>query len=547
VNNRLTMLDVKPIQNALWSLPAVRPPTIVRADILHNIHLGVLKNLMEWIQGFLGKHKRLAVFDEIWSTLPPYPGFTPPRKQYRQITMWSGTEMRGVGRVILGCFTAAMRREKDTSRLGPAAQADMKIAIRAVRALSDFCLIAQYRSHTGETIQYMTKYLQEFHKYRHVFGEFRASKADQKKAKGASKDLAETQAQDRQTTISSYFPATATQKANQASANRQEREHLVADMLGQSTFNYPKLHLLTHYAEQIIQFGRLPQYSTEITEALHKPLKEAYKRSNRVDATVQILDTHTRDHAFKMLELNLCAWDKEVSFKSEIKVLVASIRKEAESPVTNKVHPKLIGQQRGLNALPEPVPLLTEILGMPSLMGKFQEYLRLNGYLGNATDTEGMEDYRGHYFSSLAVAVHEFQGDGQETHHVRWTGDKDFRKRGKRRADWVWIRKRPRSHESNGELDGRTVGRLEGLFRIWDRGGRTHELAYVRFLRVKGSNRPHGEEGMIRMEQRDGNEGMHMVRVSDIEGMAHLIPVETDRVWLVNNRIDFTTWNELYD
>jgi len=52
--------------------------------------------------------------------------------------------MRGVGRVILACFTAAMRRGQDTSRLSPAAQSDLKVAIRAVRALSDFCLIAQY-------------------------------------------------------------------------------------------------------------------------------------------------------------------------------------------------------------------------------------------------------------------------------------------------------------------------------------------------------------------------------------------------------------------
>ncbi|KAF8419953.1 hypothetical protein BGX38DRAFT_1081610, partial [Terfezia claveryi] len=79
-------------------------------------------------------------------------------------------------------------------------------------------------------------------------------------------------------------------------------------------FTYPKLHLLTYYSQQVVQFGSLAQYSTDITEALHKPLKEAYKWSNRVDATVQILDTHARDHAFKMLELNLCAWDKEVKF-----------------------------------------------------------------------------------------------------------------------------------------------------------------------------------------------------------------------------------------
>jgi len=66
---------------------------------------------MEWVQGFLGKHKRLAVREEIWSSLPACPGFTTPKKQYRQITMCSGTEMHGVGSVILSCFTAGMRRE----------------------------------------------------------------------------------------------------------------------------------------------------------------------------------------------------------------------------------------------------------------------------------------------------------------------------------------------------------------------------------------------------------------------------------------------------
>ena len=30
----------------------------MRGDILHNILLGILKYLMEWIEGFLKKHKR---------------------------------------------------------------------------------------------------------------------------------------------------------------------------------------------------------------------------------------------------------------------------------------------------------------------------------------------------------------------------------------------------------------------------------------------------------------------------------------------------------
>jgi len=121
MSNRLAQVDVKPIQNTLWSLPSVHQPAIVGADILHNILLEVQKNMIEWVQGFLGTHKRLAVFDKICSSLPPYPVFTPPKKQYCQITMWSDTEMRGVGRVIIPCFTAAMHREKNASRLSPAA------------------------------------------------------------------------------------------------------------------------------------------------------------------------------------------------------------------------------------------------------------------------------------------------------------------------------------------------------------------------------------------------------------------------------------------
>jgi len=115
----------------------------------------------------------------------------------------------------------------------------------------------------------MSKYLQDFHKYRHAFGEFQASKADHSKAKGVSHDQAASQA--RQFTISNYFQVIIRQKSNEVSANRQERQDLVKKILGQSTFNYPKLYLLILSTHQIKCFGSLPQYSTEITEALHKP------------------------------------------------------------------------------------------------------------------------------------------------------------------------------------------------------------------------------------------------------------------------------------
>jgi hypothetical protein len=111
----------------------------------------------------------------------------------------------------------------------------------------------------------------------------------------------------------------------------------------------------------------------------------------------------------------------------------------------------------------------------------------------------------------------------------------------------VWVRLRARSDEGNGTLGGRTIGIVQGLFRVWDGMQRVHEVALVKLLRVKGSRRPHSEEGMIRIEWMEGSRGIHFIRTTDMEGMAHLIPLEKDKVWLVNNRIDFITWNELYE
>ena len=188
----------------------------------------------------------------------------------------------------------------------PAAQSDCKIATRCVRGITHFGLIAQYRSHTPPTISNMKQYLQEFHQVVHIFREFRATKAAREEATKAAKERAEGQV--RQAMIEQYFTLMATQQGKQSACDREEIQQLVHNILEQGTFNFPKLHLLTHYGAQIQDFGTLPQYYTEIIEALHKPLKNAYRRSNRVDAPERILYTISRDSAIRMRELNLLSW-----------------------------------------------------------------------------------------------------------------------------------------------------------------------------------------------------------------------------------------------
>ena len=50
---------------------------------------------------------------------------------------------------------------------------------------------------------------------------------------------------------------------------------------------------------------------------------------------------------------------------------------------------------------------------------------------------------------------------------------------------------------------------------------------------------------MVRVEKRVDGFGIHIIRIGDIEGIAHVIALDPERLWLVNNSIDFNTWNEL--
>ena len=61
---------------------------------------------------------------------------------------------------------------------------------------------------------------------------------------------------------------------------------------------------------------------------------------------------------------------------------------------------------------------------------------------------------------------------------------------------------------------------------------------------------------MIGVQTPDGPEGMahfgtpmknHVIPIIDIEAMAHLIPIEPDNLYLMNNRIDQHTWNDIHN
>ena len=95
-------------RNVFSGLYRVNLADLHKPDLLHNIYLGLFKHMMKWIEGFLKKHKRQQAFDDIWKTLPPYPGFNVLKKAYRQVTQWQGKEMRNLSRSISAVFASAL-------------------------------------------------------------------------------------------------------------------------------------------------------------------------------------------------------------------------------------------------------------------------------------------------------------------------------------------------------------------------------------------------------------------------------------------------------
>lgn len=543
----LRLSGVKNINNALWHFTNYQPQDLVKPDTLHTLLLGLLVHLMKWIMDFLNFVGRTTTFDYLWSRLPPYPGFTAPNKAYRSVSQWQGKEMRNLLRVVLGVFAASLSRTTDLQSLSPHHKQLAHKAILCVRYLTDFVRIAQYKVHTPGSIQSMNDYLADFHKYKEVFLRFRAPKAVKRAVRVATRDLRSTQKVE-------ASEASTSKRRKLTEEFRIEQEEMANDLLTEGAhYNFPKMHLISHFADQIFRYGSLPQYSTDICEALHKPLKDGYRRSNHINVLPQIVNAYTRAHTFAMREKNIAQWKTELDHIPEdvTKVLrptSTSIHIPLGSPPC-KIVTKLQGRVNPKNIYN--LDTLADQYNLPDLQTLTKRYL-IHIYHTSAqptSDATRFKDAPIEAFHTLQIPVPTFDNDGHILHNVRCTGPELFRKHEKRN-DWIFVRHRPASLTAKpGSLDGRVPARLNALFKLRDphtcaETNISYRLAHISLLKIVGSTTPDGPEGMARVGLPLKNQ---VIGISNIEGMAHLIPVEPERVYLVNNRIDLHAWNDIHD
>jgi hypothetical protein len=211
---------LKPVFHPFWhSLPLTNIFVSVTPDVLHQLLQGVLKHVLSWLvhPAVFGT----AVVDVRCRSVPPNHHITLFTKGITCLSRVTGKEHKDMCRFLIGLVTdLPLWGGRTSSRV-----------VRAVRAILDFIYLAQFPSHTTDTLNCLDASLAQFHENKDVF----------------------------------------------------------LDLEVRTQFKIPKLHGLLHYKPSITLFGTTDNYNTENSERLHIEFtKLAFGATNHKDELPQM-------------------------------------------------------------------------------------------------------------------------------------------------------------------------------------------------------------------------------------------------------------------
>ncbi|KZT20962.1 hypothetical protein NEOLEDRAFT_1074287 [Neolentinus lepideus HHB14362 ss-1] len=209
---------IKPVQHPFWEeLPYVNIFQSITPDVLHQLYQGVMKHVIAWVTKACGADE----IDARSHRFPPNHNIRLFTKGISKLSKVTGREHAQMCQLLLGLVVdIRLPNGQSTARL-----------IAAVRAILDFCYLAQYPVHSDDTLSKLDEALRQFHDNKDIF----------------------------------------------------------VDLGIRNDFNIPKLHALLHYLISIKYFGTTDNYNMEYTERLHIDFaKDAYRATNHKDEYPQM-------------------------------------------------------------------------------------------------------------------------------------------------------------------------------------------------------------------------------------------------------------------
>jgi len=178
----LHTLHVHPICNQFWQSPLCNVYRLWQPDALHQLLLGLVKDLLHWLLKYLKARNVKDQFDNRFTSVPRYPGLQHFFKPFDSMksTSWQGKEIRGMIRTlsvncapILHCFMDDGETAAET--------ASDEMVMGAVRALCEFSLLVSQQNHSDLSLTALDDALNRFSKKKGAFREQKMSKSTKAK------------------------------------------------------------------------------------------------------------------------------------------------------------------------------------------------------------------------------------------------------------------------------------------------------------------------------------------------------------------------------
>jgi hypothetical protein len=205
--------------------------------------------------------------------VPDYYNLTPKDMSYEEGSQWNEMDMKEIRWYQVGVANQSLRGGS------PAQHPIFNCATECTRALLEFYLYAQYTSHNDATLWYMEDAFQRVHTFKDVILLVQAGKMARTKDNALRTDLSKKQKVDMETNTKTAKLSNMQSKLN-TWRNYISHKIEISKKL-KSDFNFPNIHLMSHWAEQIRRCRALQQYPAKRHDQVHKTkLKDGWNASN---------------------------------------------------------------------------------------------------------------------------------------------------------------------------------------------------------------------------------------------------------------------------
>jgi len=522
------------------------------------MQIGMLDHLQKWIFHFMKTQKHRDKYNGIWLSMAAYHNLTPKNTSYEEVSQWNRKEMNEMSRYLLGVVTQSLQGGS------PAQRPSFNRAIECTRALLEFYMYARCKSRDDATLSYMEDALDRFHTIKDVVLLRQAGKQAKAKTNALRMELTKKWKVDEETNAESWTPSK--KRREMITWRDYISQKIDVSKVLDADFNFPKIHLMSHWVEQIRRYAALHRYSAERHEQAHKTnLKDGWNASNHnLNYLLQVITFQRRIPCFEFRELKLQALaQRRENSAAAWKVLHSGTDQAAPLGSQSYAKPEFKGPQNRHDGK-HPHAMIKDFR---ALLDNTQDASHRVAIFSGTREFIKHKSRNKTYISdeqlhAMELCIHhgiQVQVEGLDGEHIsqmcRCTASQSWRGRD-RRNDWAWVKQRP--GRCYGALNGRLQWQLQRLFNIklLDEDGTFDEYWFALVLTTLPENWGNLDpvSKFVQVRKAPAGVALQVFGVGNIVSCVHVIPDivtssktgdERNEWWIVNSHIDLATWNDV--